>query len=164
MLSGQFAKEPPLIDQADWLLIWRQHFSFRMNSQQRENRSGEVCRGDRVFVGHVALAVGTAEDLSATNAAASQDDAVGPAVMVSAGIGVNSWSSPEFPHHKHKSSVEQAPTFEVGQQGGKPLVERRGEPVFEAGEVLLVGIPAELAGASVINCHKTHTPLNQAPG
>ena len=98
------------------------------------------------------------------DARAEQQDAVGPAVVVAAGVAVDLGRPAELAHHHDQRVVEQAPLAEVFDQRGDPLVERRGQGVLDRREVLRVRVPAELAHAAVVDRDERDARLDQPAG
>ena len=103
---------------------------FEVDAKVGEDRGGEVLRGNLAVQDRVALAIGGADDLTVTEAAAGENQRhhVGP--VVAAGVAVDDGGAAEFAHHQDQRLVEQSALFEVLNQGGEGGGRRAGSRGF----------------------------------
>jgi len=81
--------------------------------------------------------------------------------VISPIVSIDLGRAPELAHPHHKCGVEETALLQVIQEGSISLLHRRDEPVLEAVEVVLVGVPRD--AGTVDRGDKARASLHQTP-
>lgn len=114
----------------------------RIDAEQRTNGVQKIGNAHWVASGSGGLLVGFADDLSRSNAAAREQDALRHGPMVATGLRVHSRRSSHLAHHDDERFVEQTTLFEVGDQGRERSIRRRNQIARERREAIEMDVPA----------------------
>src|SRR5207247_10806525 len=64
--------------------------------------------------------------------------------------------SPVLADQQHQSLVEHAAGLEILQQRRIHLVQSRAQPILEAREIIVMGVPRRVGGAELVPVHRHH--------
>src|SRR5262245_12679006 len=106
-----------------------------------------------------AVGVGGADDGAAGDAGTGGDGEAGTGPVITAAGGVDLWCAAEIGEPDHKSRAEQPALLEVDEQLRQALIDAGHEAVFEALEVVLMGVPGAVGDGD-----EADAGLDQAAG
>ena len=130
------------------------------NSKSVKHRPGDVLDRELIIDRVSRDLVGGSDDVAAANSASSEHRGHHRAPVVSAGVLVDFWRSPEFAADDHQRAVKKAAFLQVVEQCGEASVEVRKQVSFQVHKVAAMCVPGRVLAK--VDLDKSHTRFDEA--